>query len=101
MILKSTRLKSSILLGLFNWHQCFVNLVAISILPRSRDYGPYRIGEKRRRRRVCAYAQTRQSFRFSHTQRTEVEEDIYKNLGLSPLCIRQHEHLREAFAHMR
>ena len=101
MILKSTRLKSSILLGLFNWYQFFVNLVAISILPRSRDYGPYRIGENRRRRRVCAYAQTRQSFRFSHTQRTEGEEDIDKNLGLLSLSIRQHVRLRDAFAHMR
>ena len=34
----------------------------------ARYFGKYRIGEQQRFRQVCAYAQTRQSFRCLHTQ---------------------------------
>ena len=37
-------------------------------------FGSYRIDEHRKFRRACAYAQSRQSLRLSHTQTMEVEK---------------------------
>ena len=50
--------------------QCFNKEAAIA-----RYFGTYRIGEQRRFRRACAYAQSRLSRRFSHTQSMVVEEE--------------------------
>ena len=41
------------------------------------DYGTYIIGDQRRLRRACAYAQSRQSLRCSHTQSMIVDEGSY------------------------
>ena len=39
----------------------------------ARDFGTYRISEQHRLRRVCAYAQTYQSLRCSHTQSKDID----------------------------
>ena len=48
----------------------------------AQDFGIYRIGEQLRFRRGCAYAQTRQSIRCSHTQTIDVDEGSDQNLDL-------------------
>ena len=52
------------------------------IEPSSRDFGTYRISEQRRLRRVCTYAQTRQSLRCSHTQSMDADESSDQTLDL-------------------
>ena len=64
-------------------------------------FGTYGIDEQRRLRRVCAYVQTRQSFRSSHTQSSDVVESSDQNLDIWLHWISQHVRLKEAFAHMR
>ena len=39
----------------------------------TQDFGAYRISVKRWLRRVCAYAQTRQSLRYSHSQSKDAD----------------------------
>ena len=46
------------------------------------DPRTYRISEKRKLWRVCAYAQTHQSFRRSHEQSTDVDEGSDQTLYL-------------------
>ena len=48
----------------------------------ARDFGIYITSEHRRHRRVCAYAQTRQSLRCSHTQSMDIDEGSVQNLDL-------------------
>ena len=45
----------------------------------ARDFGTYRISEQRMLRRVCAYAQTRQSLYCSHTHKMNVDDFSYQN----------------------
>ena len=48
------------------------------------DYGTYHKGGKRRLRRVCASAQSRQSLRYSHTWSMEVDEGSANNQTSNP-----------------
>ena len=57
--------------------------------------------EQWRLRRVCAYAQTRQSLRCSHTQSIDADEDSDLNLDFSLCWTRQHGCLLEAVTDMR
>ena len=45
------------------------------IWARTRYFGTFGIIEQRRIRRFCAYAQTRQSLRCSHTQSSDINPD--------------------------
>ena len=61
----------------------------------------YRIFEQRRLRRICAYAQIRQSLRGSHTQRMDADAYSDQNLGFRPSWLRHHVRENGAFAHLR
>ena len=57
--------------------------------------------ERRKLKRACANAQTRQSFRCSHMQSMDVDEDSNQNLDIKFRWIRQHGRLKESVVHMR
>ena len=52
------------------------------------DYGTYHIGDQRRLRRACAFAQSRQSLRCSHTWSMEVDEGSEQISDMSG-CLRK------------
>ena len=79
----------------------YAQIYMIYILASARDFGTYSISEQRRLRRVCAYAQTRQSLRSSHTQSRDTDEGSDQTLDNWPRWICQHVRLKEAFAYMR
>ena len=56
--------------------------ILIQIWTSARDFGTYGIGEQRRFGRVCAYDQTRQSIRCSHTQSMAAVKESDQNLDL-------------------
>ena len=54
----------------------------ISLCISTRNFRTQRIGKQRRLRRACAYAQTRHSLRYSHTQNMDVNKCPDLNLDL-------------------
>ena len=56
--------------------------LGIVIFLRYVDFGTGHTGEQQRIRRACAYAQSRQSLRCSHTQSMDAAEDSDKNVDL-------------------
>ena len=61
------------------------------------DYGTYHIGDKRRLRRACASAQSRQSLHCSHTWSMEEDEGSYKNQTSNPHWMAAHVRLKNEF----
>ena len=57
----------------------------LHIWASSWDYGTYHIGDQRRLGQACAFAQSRQSLRCSHTWLMEVDEESNQNQTSSPI----------------
>ena len=64
---------------------------------RSWNYGTYHIGDLRRLRRACVFAQSHQSLHCSHTWSMEVDERSDKTLDIWPHWMAAHSRLKNEF----
>ena len=72
----------------------FLVFIEITKWASSWGYGSYRIGEQRRLRRDCAFAQSRQSLRCSHTWSMEVDERSDQKSDIKPQWMAVHTRLK-------